>query len=1099
MHTNKAFAKSLKAPASSFYLCDFHVHSPGSADTRIGQRFAALSNDEKLMLPELGPLPNDLAVYEKQVLTTCPAGTFYDLLLKRRNQVVSDQGISDGNDWAFVAITDHNVAEYAVELSCHAWQNLKRNRLVILPGIELDVSFMIDADKEEECAVHLLCIFSPLTNSSDIRIAIAQASNETTWSFGKSLKVSSLATFVNNIRHHPHYPAICIAAHVGSSKGIQAEVRKSLLNNLDAAIARTSGELVAGDKTATSELRQRLTNLQTLRGDANALHNQVLHHIGNCGLDALQVRSKNDEKHYRRLHRFSPDKGRAIPLTSSDAHAVGNVFANENALSFIKLAAISSSMEPEEIFKEIRDKGLRYGDTRFSYAPPGYVNKWISGVEIIPDAPDAESFWPFVLCADGDVNVDKSFVLPFSRNLNCLIGGRGSGKSAAIEAIAFVTQPKDFDGQGDTADSDRPEWYKRAYATLRGCLIRICWKSSGGSTPTSLFLSRYFDPNHEHSDVVITDSEGKEVLSHTITPPIVALFRIHDIEEAAKPERLLDLFDSIKGNEVAILNRDIDSVRSQLSIQRAEMIEVAKVISELTKEKTPLREFVRRKRQFMDVNKPEVKQKYEEVDAASEAELIANDAVEDWQHVMDSLGIGDTSGIEDYFQKLKTKLDSVDAKTKGNCAGLLDLLNESTVPSRQQKIAEILNSSNTEINQFCHDLQATAAKIAELHKGFRDQLSKDGLPTGGKDREAKKKAFEDAEAVLDQYRTQCRIWNEMLVIRNHLRDTLENKCILRTRLRKETADELTRQLRKDLDASVLIVEADARPVADKDEFSEWLTVNFVPSGNLKYRSARICGIVERGIMPAKLRDILLSDNTTNPYVLVNNVDMAEDGRIDPDECDRFVADTMGRDLFSPEVQQDDVLPEIWNDLPEEVRTGLWQFNLNVTGNGSSRLDASLQLDEIVFDDLPEIRLNDRPSDTKSLPRPLGELSPGQRCSAILPIILLTGSSPLLIDQPEDNLDNRLIRQVIVNILASMKLRRQVIVATHNPNLPVLGDAEQAIILRAVRERGCELETSGNLDSSKVVNYITDIMEGGREAFQYRQSIYQSHWEGPIGE
>jgi hypothetical protein len=107
--------------------------------------------------------------------------------------------------------------------------------------------------------------------------------------------------------------------------------------------------------------------------------------------------------------------------------------------------------------------------------------------------------------------------------------------------------------------------------------------------------------------------------------------------------------------------------------------------------------------------------------------------------------------------------------------------------------------------------------------------------------------------------------------------------------------------------------------------------------------------------------------------------------------------------------------------------------------------------------------------------------------------------PLLIDQPEDNLDNRLIRQVIVNILASMKLGRQIIVATHNPNLPVLGDTEQAIILRAVRARGCELEASGNLDSSKVVKYITDIMEGGREAFQYRQSIYQSHWDGPIGE
>ncbi len=87
--------------------------------------------------------------------------------------------------------------------------------------------------------------------------------------------------------------------------------------------------------------------------------------------------------------------------------------------------------------------------------------------------------------------------------------------------------------------------------------------------------------------------------------------------------------------------------------------------------------------------------------------------------------------------------------------------------------------------------------------------------------------------------------------------------------------------------------------------------------------------------------------------------------------------------------------------------------------------------------------------------------------------------------------------MIVNILASIKLRRQIIVATHNPNLPVLGDVEQAIILRAIEEKQCRLESTGNLDSPEIVSHITDIMEGGREAFQYRQSIYQDHWTGPI--
>jgi hypothetical protein len=72
-----------------------------------------------------------------------------------------------------------------------------------------------------------------------------------------------------------------------------------------------------------------------------------------------------------------------------------------------------------------------------------------------------------------------------------------------------------------------------------------------------------------------------------------------------------------------------------------------------------------------------------------------------------------------------------------------------------------------------------------------------------------------------------------------------------------------------------------------------------------------------------------------------------------------------------------------------------------------------------------------------------------------------------------------------------------LIATHNPNLPVLGDVEHAVILRAVKERQSRVESVGDLDEAGTVTQLTEIMEGGREAFQYRQSIYQTHWEGSI--
>ena len=220
---------------------------------------------------------------------------------------------------------------------------------------------------------------------------------------------------------------------------------------------------------------------------------------------------------------------------------------------------------------------------------------------------------------------------------------------------------------------------------------------------------------------------------------------------------------------------------------------------------------------------------------------------------------------------------------------------------------------------------------------------------------------------------------------------------------------------------------------------------------------------------------------------------AKEGRVEPDLADQILRQCVGKLHLEPEhlLMTDPPSKELLAHLPAEVREGLWTFPRSSPQSDTPTVDAVLKLDEVVFDD--------RPNEAGSALRPIGELFPGQRCSAILPILLLNGHGPLIIDQPEDNLDNRLIRQVIVNILASIKLRRQVIVATHNPNIPVLGDVEQAIVLRAIEQKQCRIESTGDLDSRDTAAQLTEIMEGGREAFQYRQTIYQAHWTGPVAE
>lgn len=118
-------------------------------------------------------------------------------------------------------------------------------------------------------------------------------------------------------------------------------------------------------------------------------------------------------------------------------------------------------------------------------------------------------------------------------------------------------------------------------------------------------------------------------------------------------------------------------------------------------------------------------------------------------------------------------------------------------------------------------------------------------------------------------------------------------------------------------------------------------------------------------------------------------------------------------------------------------------------------------------------------------------SPGQKTAALLAFLLSYGEEPLILDQPEDDLDNHLIYQLIVAQLRSVKKRRQLIIVTHNPNIVVNGDAEQVIALD-VHKGQTRIENAGSLQNREVRQTICTVMEGGREAFEsrYRRIVWE---------
>jgi len=142
----------------------------------------------------------------------------------------------------------------------------------------------------------------------------------------------------------------------------------------------------------------------------------------------------------------------------------------------------------------------------------------------------------------------------------------------------------------------------------------------------------------------------------------------------------------------------------------------------------------------------------------------------------------------------------------------------------------------------------------------------------------------------------------------------------------------------------------------------------------------------------------------------------------------------------------------------------------------------LELQPVLLEDVPTIHLNDRGW------KPLNQLSVGQKCTALLSIAMLERETPLILDQPEDSLDNAFIFQNVVQITRKLKDKRQLIIATHNANIPVLGDSELMLVMKSNGSNGF-VTTLGVIDDANIKTHAQNILEGGEKAFKWRLEKY----------
>jgi energy-coupling factor transporter ATP-binding protein EcfA2 len=200
--------------------------------------------------------------------------------------------------------------------------------------------------------------------------------------------------------------------------------------------------------------------------------------------------------------------------------------------------------------------------------------------------------------------------------------------------------------------------------------------------------------------------------------------------------------------------------------------------------------------------------------------------------------------------------------------------------------------------------------------------------------------------------------------------------------------------------------------------------------------------------------------------------------------------------------EDDIkeLKELWHSgNPERNNERLFEWFAQMqdgtyTGTlGRRFINKISELNGEQMDDLdllfPEDQIIIQYKTTKSKEfKSISNASPGQKTAAILTLLLSHGNDPLILDQPEDDLDNYLIYDLVVEQLRRSKERRQVIVVTHNANIPVNGDSEHIVVMDS-ESRQIKPKEFGTIENQIIKNEICKVMEGGTDAFEMRAKRY----------
>ena len=606
----------------------------------------------------------------------------------------------------------------------------------------------------------------------------------------------------------------------------------------------------------------------------------------------------------------------------------------------------------------------------------------------------------------------KNASMTFADGLNCIIGGRGTGKTTILEFIRYALDmmPKQQRGKNYIHDV--------VQNNLGDGTIQLDLQTKHGMHYTAE------RPWNEPCQVLDENGKATAIVLDNANIFQANIFSQNQIEQiATNHDQQLMLIDRFEEDTVRDINGRVDEVLAQIQQYAVELNQLKNQIQSLENTTSEANEIEEKLKAVQELLKGE---NADEINTAHHQKAMRDKEISSIAGLQQELAEQSRQYemfVENMIDRL-TSLLSDDILTGVNKEVFEDIYtNLSTFTERLAKSPPWVNNESSDLSDRLVALHQTLAenhaqqeqKYRELVAQSKEEqnrareriaLQKRHLAVTKSKNELKsiRKKHDELERQLHTKRTQL----------THMQDE-------RFQLRRRIADRLN-------DALHPIIRVTIKQAGNHSRYSELLVQTFQNSGIRLQYNAIVEKIVEV-LTPPELATIVQSRDTSE------------------------FMDMVGLDA----VRTDKVINILRDgDIPKKLAT-------------------------IELGDLPRIELKDG-ADYKTS----NELSTGQRCTTILPILLLESERPLLIDQPEDNLDNAFIYESIVKSVKTVKLNRQLIFVTHNPNIPVLGDAEKVFMLHSDGKHST-ITHQGSVDEVKA--QIEQVLEGGREAFLRRKKRY----------